>query len=163
MARAHEKACSFYRRKAAKIQREKVIPMSGVVLEWKTLFSIDNRYSLSKAKLKPECPLRGSTIRAHAAILYTYTYIQRRRKFYLFLEQHTEYSMNRTCSLSLFTVIRVLLLFFLFFFSFFFFFFFSFYFFSGTGRDMESRFLRVTQPAPFVCWLFFKESRFQNF
>lgn len=124
---------------------------SGVVLKWKTLFSIDNRYSLSKAKLKPECPSRGSTIRAHAAILYTYTYIQRRRKFYLFSEQHTEYSMNRTCSLSLFIVIRVLLLFFLFFFSFFFFFFFSFYFFSGIGRDMESRFLRVTQPAPFVC------------
>lgn len=91
MARTREKACSFYRRKGTETQREKVIPMSGVVLEWKTLLSIDNRYSLSKAKLKPECPSRGSTIRAHAAILYTYTYIQRQRKFYLFSEQHTEY------------------------------------------------------------------------
>lgn len=49
-----------------------------------------------------------------------------------------------------------------FFFCFFFSFFWS-YSSSGIGRDTKSHFLRVTQRAPFVRWLFFKESWFQNF
>ena len=56
--------------------------MSGVILEWKMRLPIDNRYSLSKAKPEPECPSRGSVIRARAALVYTY--IQRRRKLSLF-------------------------------------------------------------------------------
>lgn len=82
MAGAREKARSFERRKGAESQREKVIPMSGVILEWKMRLPIDNRYSLSKAKPEPECPSKGSVIRARAALVYTY--IQRRRKLSLF-------------------------------------------------------------------------------
>lgn len=140
--------------------REKKWFRSGVVLEWKTLLSIDNRYSLSKAKLNVR---REAARYSRMRPFYIHIHIFKGEGNSTCSQSNTQSSMNRICSLSLFTVIHVLLLFFLFFFSFFFFFFFSFYFFSGIGRDMESRFLRVTQPAPFVCWLFFKESRFQNF
>ena len=145
--------------------------MSGVILEWKTRLFIDNRYSLSKAKPEPECPSRGSVMRARAVPLCTYLRICACMCIYskeILLVPHTG-AQRLTIHLCivharyLSSLLHQRLVYLMFFLFFFFFFVFSLFFWfhssSGVGRDTESRFLRVTQPPRRSSVDYFSKSR----